>query len=236
MKTIKPFSLVTLVLLITLCFSGCTENAEYVLEKSTSYDQNNKISYRIEYEYDNSPLYLSSSYYGTDGELTFRTVYEYDKSGQLLCQTTYDDDNNFLHSVTYEYDNNGNCTNDFTDYYDENDCSKTYEYDENGNIIKQAVYFISSDNKIITSYENTYDADNRLIRQYTIDIGEYVLFEYDDVGRVISEDCFGTGDELEVHREYEYDKRGNLQNEITYNPDGSVSDTIVYKYKKINVK
>ena len=147
-------------------------------------------------------------------------TWEYDEAGNLVTyKMVYNNDNSFNTITEYKYDERGNLLDEYCRVYPEEENGFlgriTYEYDAAGNQVRTLIgYNTQSEASIEQKFE--YDDRGNLIKHTNIQRGElawYIVYEYDEEGRVLKKLEYNEKDELGKSYLYEYDKWGN---EIQY--------------------
>jgi len=128
-------------------------------------------------------------------DVTEKRVYEYNEDKNLLLETLFE--NNKAVSIT------------------------KYTYNDKKNVTKRTI--TSSDNKLIDVVNYSYDTNGNLIEQQ---YGDYTLFkiEYNESGKVISEQKVNSMGIVEYLKKYFYNENGNVEKEE------DISSSIRYEY------
>lgn len=203
------------------------ENAAYkrtalIYSKSYDFDAYQEIEFFD--EHDNPILSLSQVKPGQTTPSIFRQTYEYNSDGTIAseeCETMhglqhidYEYSNgilvkeiafingNYKYAISYTYDEHGNPITSIYEEPDETICLETtytYQYDGNGR-------FISSVTQNNDGYKRneqfTYD-ENGNVKTH-IDNDKEIKYTYNSENRLIKEQSFCDGEELE-YTEYEYE-------------------------------
>ena len=209
---------------------GCSERYEYTYDDNGNIvcetyvvdasSQNPTEVYTYTWEYDEAGnLVTYKMVYNNDNSFNTITEYKYDERGNLLdeyCRVYPEEENGFLGRITYEYDANNRVIKKMESYSEGEIYQwETYEYDAAGNQVRTLIgYNTQSEASIEQKFE--YDDRGNLIKHTNIQRGElawYIVYEYDEEGRVLKKLEYNEKDELGKSYLYEYDKWGN---EIQY--------------------
>lgn len=217
------------------------------------------ISIITQYEYDAQGNTISIHYCQNGKEINTHT-YDYDANGNVTVYHYYVDGlEQFTHA--YEYDANGRVIKDTYDSFP-SPCWYSYEYDTNGNKIREKLYYVGEEDayysdqyeyddnnqptvqireysnglKYSWTYENTYDEQNRMIKQVTTDSTgavETVVYKYDSEGNC-SYKKKNNDNGLVYEYHYQYDNDGNMiRKTYEYYSNGELKENIteyIYDY------
>lgn len=178
--------------------------------------ENGKEKSRYIYEYDSQGNMVANHSYRY-GVKQYTYTYEYDVNGRMI-KHTYDGFSAISSHTwgSYEYDTNGNKIREQWYYVGEEDAyySCKYEYDDNNQLTFYSFEY-GDGSKGSHIYENTYDEQNRMIKQVTThftDAVETVVYEYDSEGNCSYKKKY-LDDSLVTEYHYQYDDDRNVTRE-----------------------
>lgn len=117
------------------------ENNRLVEEQS--FDDNDRMTEKRIYKYDNQGNNTELEFYDRNGDLQQRYLYKYDNNGNRIEWRFYDADEFLVALTTYYYDDHNNAIEVSSFNYDEHlnwKHSYIYEYDEDDNWVRQTIY------------------------------------------------------------------------------------------------
>lgn len=182
------------------------------------YNDENTITYRIDYTYDEAGHLVELLNYDTvDDQVASRTTRTYDKNGRLIKVATNHRNDIPGGYYDYTYDANGHiASRSYTDTDGVNTWNNTYTCDDSGKIITGTISFplYSNDNhKQLGYYTLSYDSEGRLLAQCwtethrSIFVHDDYYYTYDEAGHLIESQ--------------EMDNDGNIESTVTYHYDSS---------------
>jgi hypothetical protein len=106
--------------------------------------------------------------------------------------------------------------------------SYTYQYDKKGKLIKKVK--LGDSGEIIHTFEFTYDENSDLIKEKYQGIRKVLTnFSYNATHQLIEKEVY-SNDLLSHKTEYQYNKDGDLSQEVKYNSRGLVMEQMRYSY------
>lgn len=157
-------------------------------------------------------------------ELTY-TVDEYDDNGKCIKKTEYNIDKQIMGIITLTYDVNGNLASESkTDEYMNKLWEKTYH--ANGSLKDDIEY---PNYAFIIKKVKSYGEDGTFLTETIYEnSGDYVVYYYNGKDQYTKIDRFNAEDKLSYSADY--DEKGRLIKESSYNPDGSLIGYSIHEY------
>ena len=139
----------------------------------------------------------------------------------------------------YKYDGNGNKIGEELFHKDSLVSRNENTYDANGRLISQVIY--NPDGTVSARIQNSFAADGKPVERIRHDgdlITYRVRYKYDDKGRLLEREVNGSFVDMESSSEsyttgkvvYTYKSKDQPKEAITYNPDGSFREKILFDY------
>ena len=139
----------------------------------------------------------------------------------------------------YKYDGNGNKIAEELYHKDSLISRNENTYDAKGNLISQIIY--NPDGTISARIQNSFAADGKPVERIRHDgdlVTYRVRYKFDDKGRLLEREVNGSYVDMESSSEsyttgkvvYTYKGKDQPKEAITYNPDGSFREKIVFDY------
>lgn len=188
------------------------------------------------YDYNNLGQNKKDIFYFNGNEKE-KNEYAYDSKGNLVCIKSYMWGNLDL-IISYTFNDSGKKTESKTTYVKLNNATETtlFTYNKKGSLIEEKKTNSKGETEIFTS--NTYDSLDRLIETKTLlkdsTIGNWNKFEYNVYNHIIKQISYYEEEPIErIHTlEYDYDKKGNWTQIITfYNGEPYEIETRTINYK-----
>lgn len=139
----------------------------------------------------------------------------------------------------YKYDRDGNRIAEELYHKDSLISRNENTYDANGRLISQVIY--NPDGTISARIQNSFAVDGKPVERIRHDgdlVTYRVRYKYDDKSRLLEREVTGSFVDMESHSEsyttgkvvYTYKGKDQPKEAITYNPDGSFRERIVFDY------
>ena len=179
-------------------------------------------------DYDANGNILEEREYNENGGLEDYTTYAYDANDNLLEERYYNEYGSLESRETYTYDREDRETEHCS--YDESGSLLwriVTVYDEQGSMLSKTKYRDGGELDYVYSYENEYDAENRLIKAAVslaldgddLQPNGYVTYSYNADGKRILENHFSTEGDLSWKQSYDAD--GHELEYASYKRDGT---------------
>lgn len=218
--------------LLYLDDTGALAGRERHLSALRAYDvKGNLTHYEDFYAYGKLSYGKDTYTYDTEGKLiemaheingsVLRTTYTYNQAGQLIKEAEF-------HRIKeYIYNSEGRLIEVRRSYENGiNDGKEAFLYDEDGKLIERIFY---DKNGLPEAKETkTYDAEGRLLKE----VNRYSMNTYNEKGQLLTEsDGKDTNDPNYRKVVFEYDDRGHIVKEETYNNKGLIKYSLyVYEF------
>ena len=225
---------------ITKKTTGYYGNAE--LYSEYFYDENGNVIEEIEYSLFKGEVSRKGSCrftYSTDGKLikeervkdgnAWAIEYVYDEQGNLI--QINESGKTYKVTIDYTYDQNGNLIIEKGDGY-----VITQEYDERGNLIHYE-YKFTYESKSEYVYDATYDADGKLISEYSVNSTNTYATEYlyDEDGNLKQKNVVTQIKGYEPYSEqFFYDQAGNIIKRVYLDSSG-MSEEVKVTYQLVYI-
>lgn len=139
----------------------------------------------------------------------------------------------------YKYDGSGNKIGEELFHKDSLVSRNENTYDANGRLISQVIY--NPDGTVSARIQNSFAADGKPVERIRHDgdlVTYRVRYKYDDKGRLLEREVNGSFVDMESSSEsyttgkvvYTYKGKDQPKEAITYNPDGSFREKILFDY------
>jgi len=219
-------------------------------------DDGGKIR-KVILKYDKDGNLIDKSNFNSDGTIYDKTIYKYDDKGNLIEESRYDFDGNLKKKAIFKYGNKEykpyfNRSNSWTKSFFDFDVDKKgnltdfYSYDSNGKLNEKGVCKHDNEGNLLELLgyddENTlslniiykYDIQKNFVEYYVkIEEGEVSgkkeTFQYDKTGNLIEDIRYNSDNGMNSKYTYQYDNKGNLIEEFA----SIMNKRTTYKY---NVK
>ena len=186
------------------------------------------------YEFNKAGNVFSYSCWDGDGNLIYMKLYGYNSEGKCSDLTEYDSEGNLLSRYEYFYNSEGKLTE--THRYNSEKIlylKEIYEYDRKGNMTLQENQ--NPDGTLEVGYFFVYDEHNNLVREGQYDYNRVkdweINYSFHRLSTNLEEKViyFYTNN-TEQRWTYEYNGRGDLCKEYSYDTEGNLKSEIIYKY------
>jgi YD repeat-containing protein len=176
---------------------------------------------RTEYEYDEQDRIKAIIEYDEEGEFISRETITYDPEGSISERVKNDQSGNLIEKVLFEKTNDKNVILEKEFNFDgELQLVTTISLDDKGKEVSS--HQSSPSGKLISGVVTTYDEMGNILERHFNDVyPKTVKYEYDEKGRMLSQELFDAGGLLQRKNIYEYDDAGNLLTEQTFEMDNS---------------
>ncbi|WP_028972710.1 hypothetical protein [Spirochaeta cellobiosiphila] len=234
-------------------------DSQYRLSKSEFYYEDN-LELLHTYKYSEDSLLIEERSYNEANELEKIYKHEYDQDKNRTRTTTFDVKTGLLGYTLMMYDDNKNKVyeNTFTHKGKEED-SYSNVYDDKNRLIqstyhhyptntvnyykyeypqphKEICYSYDEDDTLLSYFVTEYDDEDRIIKnsEFTASdlILNYLAYEYNDKGLKTTE-AFKTRRGLQYVIRFEYDQKGNLIKESTYDEGSTLESYSLYYYDPV---
>ena len=177
-------------------------------------------------KYDDNGNQIEVNRYKADGTLNVKVKCQFDDRGNKIEENTYNSDGSLSKKVISKYDTKNNIIEEDSEDHsgDQSVTTVTFKYDIKGNIIEKRIQFKNFANM----------RDGNIHRASTVSLYTY---KYNDKNKEIESNSYQSQDVNDNFtsaapnkRISKYDISGKLVETKAYNPDGSLTTTILYKY------
>ena len=185
-------------------------------------------------EYDENGNTLCYTSYNADDSVNYRYEYEYSPEADWMLEKTYEGDR-LIGEQEFLMDEEGNQNTIRYIYYYEDGTSSLTEYDEYGNETLEAVYGADGTLESSQRYENEYDADGNQTLRRTYE-GDRLAEEMEFLFGSDEDGSWSMSGKTTVYHEdgtrtvSDSDLEATWATEITYAADGSVIEELRYEY------
>ena len=208
--------------------------------KRVDYNRDGSVAETIVYTYDAAGRNTGYEDYTPGLNTPRKHIYVLDANGnrteyKMIQPTGSAADEKYL----YKYDSKGNKVGEEL-YHKTNLVSRNENvYDEPGRLISQTIY--NPDGSVAAKISHTFASDGKPSERtrHDGDLLTYrVRYKYDDKGRLVELETAGSYVEMDSSAEgyvtgkvvYVYKGKDRLKETLTYNPDGSLRERVVFDY------
>jgi len=192
------------------------------------------------YLFDDKGNIDENTVYDIDGSIWAKFIYSYTNTGKIKAYLVYDSNDSLVEKGfrrVFKYDSTGNEVEQL--WFDKGEVVGTRihsNYDPRGNKIEVITINLAKGQNF-DKFKYDYDDENELIQSscyHGDEQGEYLNFtnkyENDSTGRMVSDSFYDSEGNFEYKTEFSYDNKGNLSQVRSFSKDGSLTQTIDYRY------
>ncbi len=181
-----------------------------------------------------------------DGDVV--TIPNYPPNANLKCKKLYSSDGKTFMGISaeYEYNDKGQIAKVTAPIYDKGKSTSVgqyslYKYNKSGELTQISDYVYNNKSKGYINLENHYFSyfpngmkEKEVIMHPIINSYTYMLYEYDDAGRLWKISRYDKDEKLESYSQYKYDKEGNRVKELVYDNQDKVFKIIKHTFSEGN--